>query len=60
MGIAHKLPNLKTIVAIGSLHPEVKNILKFWSKQNNVRVFEMAERTSILFTTGESLKTPNS
>lgn len=47
LGIAHKLPALKTIVTIGPLHAEAKNIANLWSKQKNIRVFEMAELEEI-------------
>ena len=49
LGVAHKLPALKTIVTIGILHAETKSILKVWSEQNNIKVFEMTERTSMHF-----------
>ncbi|KAF9777881.1 hypothetical protein BJ322DRAFT_1094908 [Thelephora terrestris] len=47
LSIAHKLPALKTIVTIGPLHAEAKNILGLWSKQNNIKVFEMSELEEI-------------
>lgn len=49
LDIAHKLPALKTIVTVGPLHAETKSILKLWSKQNNIKVFELTERTSMHF-----------
>jgi len=49
MDVAHKLPALKTIVSIEALHAETKSILKAWSKQNNIKVFELTERTSKRF-----------
>lgn len=48
LGIAHKLPALKTIVIIGSLHAETKRILDLWSKQNGIKAFELTERVSTL------------
>ena len=50
LGIAHKLPALRTIVTVGPLHAELKTILELWSKQNNIKVFELTERTSMCFT----------
>ena len=47
LGVANKLPALKTIVIIGPLHAETRTILEVWSKQNNIKAFELTERTSI-------------
>lgn len=47
LDVARKLPALKTIVTLGPLHAETKTILQLWAKQNNIKVFELTERTSI-------------
>jgi len=49
LGVAHKLPALKTIVTVGPLYAETKSILKLWSEQNNIKVFELTERMSMYF-----------
>jgi hypothetical protein len=59
LGISHSLPALKTIVTIGALHGETKNILELWSKQNNIKVFELTERTSIHYLEIGRLLKPN-
>ena len=49
LGVVHKLPALKTIVTVGTLHAETKSILKLWSEQNKIKMFELTERTSMHF-----------
>jgi len=47
LGAAKNLPTLKTIVTVGTLHAETKSILKLWSEQNDIKVFELTERTLV-------------